>query len=227
MTPDINLDPIGDQTAGSRPAVPRDSEPAAGSGRSIGLWPAIELAGLVLAGGVIVLLLLGYQLVILTSASMAPSAPAGSMLIVSSTPSELVAVNDIIVMDRGGALPITHRVIELVPPLPSSESSSVHGSIGSVGSQVEVAPDQILAITQGDANRTADPRPFPMSGDQRVVRAAIPTVGWVLLVVVNHTPELLILATVMGLALAVNGLPDRTFLNLVPKTIGKIRDRSS
>ena len=206
----------GDRSPDSdgNPAAILDGDPAIGASRSISLWPVIEIAGLVLAGSVIVLLLLGYQLVILTSASMAPAAPAGSMLIVSSTPAELVAINDIIVMDRDGAIPITHRVIELLPPSPPSESA------------VDIAPDRILAVTQGDANRTADPRPFPMSGDQRVVRAAIPKVGWLLLIVVNHTPELLILGTVMGLALVVNGLPDRTLLDLAARKSTRIRGRT-
>lgn len=150
----------------------------------------IEILGLGLAAVIIAGLLFGYQLVVLTTSSMAPVAPAGSLLIVSSQSPEDVELDDMIVMRRNNATLVTHRVVALQAP---SQLRTPSGS------------PQILATTQGDANETPDPTPYRLEDDQRVVQLVIPRAGWLVLPIIDHTLLVLMLAALAGAALVLGG----------------------
>ncbi len=161
--------------------------------RTIG--DVIEVLGLALAATILIGLLFGYQLVVLTTSSMAPAAPAGSLLIVSSQSPQDVRIDDMIVMRRNSSTLVTHRVVALQAP---SELRTPSGS------------PQILATTQGDANETPDPNPYQLEDDQRVVQMVIPRAGWLVLPVIDHTFLVLALAALVGAGLVVGG---RIFAN--------------
>jgi len=99
-------------------------------------------------------LALGFRPVVITTGSMSPAVPAGSLVITRERPTSHVAVGDVIVMDRARSITVTHRVVEI------SETST--------GRQ---------AVTQGDANATADPDAYPLDRPIPVVVRAIPSLG--------------------------------------------------
>ncbi|MEM9652317.1 MAG: signal peptidase I [Actinomycetota bacterium] len=146
----------------------------------------VEIFGLLLAATIIVGLVAGYQLVVLTTSSMTPAAPAGSLLIVSSRAPAEIKVDDMIVMRRNASTLVTHRVIEL------RTASQLRTPAGS---------PQIFATTKGDANETPDPDQYRLEDDQRVVRFVIPMAGWLVLPIIDRTLPILGLAAVTALAL--------------------------
>jgi signal peptidase I len=150
----------------------------------------IEILGLALAAIIIIGLAFGYQLVVLTTSSMAPAAPAGSLLIVSSQAPEDVEIDDMIVMRRNSSTLVTHRVVALQAP---SQLRTPSGS------------PQILATTQGDANETPDPNPYQLEDDQRVVQMVIPSAGWLVLPIIDRTFLVLGLAALVGIGLVFGG----------------------
>lgn len=125
---------------------------------------------LVAAGGLG--LLAGFRPVVITTGSMAPAIPAGSLVVVKDRPPMAVAPGDVIVMDREDSLTITHRVVDVL--------SEAGGR---------------AAVTRGDANDTDDPLPYSLDrptpvvvqvvpGAGRVVSLARHPVAWVLLALV-------------------------------------------
>ena len=132
--------------------------------RSIG--DILEGLGIALAATLLIGLLFGYRLVVLTTSSMAPTAPAGSLLIVSTSPPEDIDLDDLIVMRRSPSTLVTHRVVGL---------ETVAAPEGPADSP------QIQATTKGDANRTPDPTAYQLEDEQRVVRFVVPFVGWLIL----------------------------------------------
>jgi len=119
----------------------------------------IALAGLlgVVAVALTVLPVFGWNTVVLVSGSMAPTYPAGSVLLAQDVPATQVQVGDIVTVQRTGHAPVTHRVI---------------------GIEDTIAGAVTLRL-QGDANATEDPRPYTV---QRVglVAGGIPWGGQVL-----------------------------------------------
>jgi signal peptidase len=100
----------------------------------------ISLAGLL---GVIAILVtiapfFGWTVVRLATGSMTPTFPTDSLLITHSVPAADVSVGDIVMVQRAGALPITHRVI------------AMHAAAGGL--------EQLTL--KGDANATKDPAPY-------------------------------------------------------------------
>ncbi len=135
----------------------------------------IVLAAVAAAGGLAWAVLAGYRPVVLSTGSMAPTAPAGSVLFARSTAPERIAVGDIVVMRRGGTL-VSHRVIERI-----DEQGTV------------------LVRTQGDANVTPDATPYRVSGDHLVARWIVPGLGRPLTAMGDHrTAWLLALLAVVG-----------------------------
>lgn len=146
----------------------------------------VEILALTLAAVIMIGLAFGYQLVVLTTSSMAPFAPAGSLLIVTSQSPEDVVINDVIVMQRDESVLVTHRVVGIESqPQPAPSSG---------------AP-QILATTKGDANQTPDPNRYELEADQRVVQLVIPHAGWLILPIVDRTFLVFGLAALVGMAL--------------------------
>lgn len=121
------------------------------------LGSAVQVLAVVGTLAVAVGLMAGMRPVVLTTSSMAPTAPAGSLLIVSSQPSESVEVGDMVVMSRANGTRVTHRVIAL-----------------------NTGGRNIAAITKGDANPIPDSEPYVMGDDEHVVRYVVPVAGRVL-----------------------------------------------
>ena len=128
-------------------------------------WSVVRRAALALATTVAVVAILlvsialvgvakGYRPVVLQTGSMGGTAPAGSVVIAGPRDGDTIDPGDIVVMQRPGALPITHRVV-------SVEDSAVGR----------------LATTKGDANAFVDPAPYVIGDEELVARWAVPHVG--------------------------------------------------
>lgn len=116
---------------------------------AVGLILAVTLLGVGLAQG--------YRPVVLTSGSMTPAAPVGSVVI--ARPVDNVAVGDILVMSNEARATVTHRIVELET----------------------AAEGQVFAVTRGDANSEVDAEPFAINGPQLVGRWVVPGLGSALL----------------------------------------------
>ena len=123
-------------------------------------------------------LAIGYRPVVIMSGSMGEAAPAGSLVIAAPRPAADVLVGDVLVMERPGLAPITHRVLEL-----------------------EGADGARFAITKGDANEAADATPHPLDGEQLVGRWFLP--GWGTRLAWITEPGA-VLALIVGAVLAVS-----------------------
>lgn len=133
------------------------------------------LAILVIAAVSVVLggLAAGYRPVIIQTGSMVPTAPPKSLIIAAPRDASDIAVDDIVIMRRPGATPVTHRVIE-----------------------IEGTETSRFAITQGDANEVPDASPYPLQGEELVAKWIRP--GWGGVIQSAFQPGIALL--VMGLA---------------------------
>jgi signal peptidase I len=120
----------------------------------------------------------GYRPVVLQTGSMGDTAPPGSLVVASPKSADSIVVGDIIVMQRAGATPVTHRVVEIAET-----------DVGRV------------ATTKGDANEFADPAPFPLRDDQLVARWIVPEAGAAIESI--RTPQFLLLLLAVATAATV------------------------
>ena len=104
------------------------------------LWLAAS-AGLVCIALVIAAQVFNISLIMFKTGSMSPTIPAGSVALVREIPAAMIAVGDIITVDRPGDLPVTHRVISVEPT-------------GRGHWKIEM---------KGDANEQPDPVPYEVS----------------------------------------------------------------
>lgn len=125
-------------------------------------------------------LIAGYRPVVLTTASMSPTAPAGSLLIAETVEPESVSVGDILVMRRPSGVVVTHRVVERVD-----------------------RDGLVMVRTKGDANEDADPAPYSVVGTHRRSEWVIPSAGKVLLLLRTKLFRLVIVGV---LALLIVGI---------------------
>lgn len=116
--------------------------------------PALAgLAGLLAVLWVIASALLGWQLMVFRTGSMAPSMPTGAVALTVPVAPADIHVGDVITVRRtGAALPVTHRVVS-VAALPG------HPAARSI-------------VLKGDANSSADIVPYDVTTASRVVVAA-------------------------------------------------------
>lgn len=106
------------------------------------LIASVGLLGLLVA--VLALLpLVGWQVVRLATGSMSPGLPAGSLLLAHRVDASSVHVGDIVTVQRDGELPITHRVISVMPGVAAGEPTTIE--------------------LKGDANDTPDPAPYTVT----------------------------------------------------------------
>jgi signal peptidase len=130
--------------------------------KTAGEWlkpPLIALAGLLGVLGIVLTVLpfFGWNTIVLTSGSMTPTYPAGSVLLAHEVPAAEAAVGDVVMVLRPGKPPVTHRVIG-----------------------TEAGPAGAATLTlQGDANTAADPEPYTV-GRVGLVAGGIPWGGQVL-----------------------------------------------
>lgn len=116
------------------------------------------------AGGALLVLLVpvllqlaGLQAVSLTTGSMAPAHPAGSLLFVTRPPAPTtVPVGTVVVIGGPNAMPVTHRVVALV-----------RDHVGAV----------VGYRTRGDAVAEIDPLPVARASIMGVVVGGVPVVG--------------------------------------------------
>jgi len=135
---------------GRRPRRSRATAVVAGAKTAI-----ITIAGLL--GLVMVLASIapafGISMVRLETGSMAPTYPAGALLVVRDVSADELAVGDVVTVTRAGHAPITHRIVDL-----------------------ETAGDGAALTLRGDANTSDDPQPYLV---QRVglVVGGVPGIG--------------------------------------------------
>lgn len=128
----------------------------------LAMRPLLLAASLVITSIVVVALAataLGYDLFVITGGSMAPSVPAGSLVIAERVPPTSLAAGDVITFRRSSApdSPVTHRVIRVTE--------------GETGLEI---------WTKGDANNTADPEPLTDDNPISSVRVTLPFAGYLL-----------------------------------------------
>lgn len=132
------------------------------------LPPFVRLAGRAAMGTLAVIVIVGvlaigaglgsgYRPVIITTGSMTPTAPTGSLVIAG--PADQVYPGDILVMRRDGRATVTHRIVE-------------------IEYNADGAP---YAITRGDANAEIDAAPYALGGEELTGRWVVPGFGRLLL----------------------------------------------
>jgi signal peptidase len=131
----------------------------------------VAAVALFLAAAIITVLGFGVSVVRLETGSMSPTFPADSMLLVRSVPAEQVEVGDVVTVSRDGTVPITHRVVSVIPR----------------GSGAEL-------VLRGDANTVDDPEPYQVARVGLVI-GGIPFGGGALVAV--QSPPGLGVATVV------------------------------
>lgn len=128
------------------------------AGRQASSWVVDALLWvLAVAGAVCILLVIlahtmGITLMMFSTGSMSPTIPAGSVAIVQEGPASEIEVGDVVTVDRGDLLPVTHRVTSVEP--------------GAVD-------DQRIITMRGDANEQDDPQPYTVE-TVRAVLFSIP-----------------------------------------------------
>ncbi|WP_245708862.1 signal peptidase I [Ruania alba] len=116
----------------------------------------VALTVLAAAGALCIVLVvlaftLNISLIMFSTGSMTPTIPAGSVALVREVPATEIEVGDVVTVDRPAALPVTHRVTEV---------------LGTDG-------EQVTFTMQGDANADPDPAPYTVS-QVRLVLGSVP-----------------------------------------------------
>ncbi|GAA2083217.1 hypothetical protein GCM10009840_19650 [Pseudolysinimonas kribbensis] len=141
LTGSALADPVAAPATGLRPRRRRR--------RASWLKPAVvTVVGVfgLLVVGVAVLPLTGWQVVRLATGSMSPGFPPDSLLLAEQIPAAQARVGDIVMVQRPGSLPVTHRVV----------------STAARGTATEL-------VLKGDANPAPDPAPYDVARVTRVV----------------------------------------------------------
>lgn len=130
-------------------------------------WARLADAGLAVAavlGAVCIVLaiaavLFDVRIVMFRTGSMSPTIPAGSAAVVHGLPAADIRIGDVVMVEREGQLPVTHRVVSVdrVPGADAARSIRM----------------------RGDANAVDDPMPYEVTEVRRVV-IALPGVAPVL-----------------------------------------------
>ena len=115
------------------------------------LW-VLAIAGAVCIALVILAYTMGITLMMFSTGSMSPTIPAGSVAVVQETPAAAIEIGDVVTVDRGDLLPVTHRVTSIEP-----------GS----------TDDERVITMKGDANEQEDPHPYTVE-TVRTVLFSIP-----------------------------------------------------
>lgn len=96
-------------------------------------------------------------LIMFKTGSMSPTIPAGSVAVVREIAASEVKVGDVVTVERDGALPITHRVVD-------------------VSTDPAGAPQARSLTLKGDANEATDAAPYSVE-KVRIVLASLPGVA--------------------------------------------------
>lgn len=127
--------------------------------RRLGDWTltALAAAGALCIIAVIAAFTFNITLVMFSTGSMSPAIPAGSVAVVREIPATEVEVGDVVTVERPNALPITHRVTEIV----------------------DTSGAEVTFTMQGDANAAADPAPYT-TDTVRLVLFSVPGLATVI-----------------------------------------------
>ena len=122
----------------------------------------------------------GLQMLIFQTGSMAPTMPTGTAAIAQPIPAEQINVGDVVMVERQGQLPVTHRVMS-VETDPAVEGGAI-------------------LVLKGDDNEVNDPSPYHVT---EAVRVVFPIPGLGTVIEAGRTPLFLGLTTmfVAGLVL--------------------------
>ena len=115
------------------------------------LW-VLAIAGAICIALVILAYTLGITLMMFSTGSMSPTIPAGSVAVVQQVPASAIEVGDVVTVDRGELLPVTHRVT-------SVEQGSTE--------------EERIITMKGDANEQEDPHPYTVT-QVRTVLFSVP-----------------------------------------------------
>jgi signal peptidase I len=160
-------------------------------------WGREVLLNVTAAGGVVCILLtiaalfFNVTLIMFKTGSMSPGIPAGSLAIVRALPATDISVGDIITVDRGDSLPVTHRVMSIDP----------------------VDETTVTVVLKGDANAVEDPAPYTIS-EARLLMASVPGLAYVVMAASNPL-------VMGGITLAAAGLVTWAFWKPVRRTKGE------
>lgn len=153
------------------------------SGQAILVARWIRYSTLVVTVGLLVAIglafsptLFGREVMVITSPSMEPWAPVGSIVVTRMVDARTAGVGDVITFREEGQMPTTHRIVEVVSR--DGETSTFR--------------------TKGDNNEDADPNPVTISGKVAVAERAIPFVGRILAAV--RSPLSFLALVLLGLA---------------------------
>lgn len=161
----------------SRGTSPRAAAAAVGVLRTIVLDVAAVLGAACILW-VAVAVVFHLSLIMFRTGSMAPTIPAGSLALVVQMPADQARPGEVVTVDRPGLLPITHRVVSVRPGAGSAATLTL----------------------KGDANLTADPRPYTVETVRRVIWSAP---GLAAVIVWWSDPVVLLATTVAVTALVV------------------------
>lgn len=155
------------------------------SARAVTFVNWIRFAALVVAIGLAAAIglafaptMFGRQVMVVTTGSMEPWAPVGSIVITRMVDARTVAVGDVITFREAESMPTTHRVIEIT----------------------ERDATSTTFLTKGDANEDVDPTPVRIAGEVALGERAIPGLGRILVAI--RSPIAFLALVLMGLSSA-------------------------
>lgn len=127
--------------------------------RRLGDWTltALAAAGALCIIAVIAAFAFNITLIMFSTGSMSPAIPAGSVAVVREVPATEIDVGDVVTVERPNALPITHRVTEIL----------------------DRGGAQVTFTMQGDANDQPDPAPYT-TDTVRLVLFSVPGLATVI-----------------------------------------------
>lgn len=120
--------------------------------RRVGSFVGGTLLNLAALGGLVFVVLIvlsvafNITLIMFKTGSMSPTIPAGSLAVVKQIPAADIRIGDVLTVDRGESLPVTHRV------------TSVTGT----------GTERTITM-KGDANQAEDPLPYTVAEARRVL----------------------------------------------------------
>ncbi|MBE5738810.1 MAG: signal peptidase I [Clostridiales bacterium] len=109
----------------------------------------VRVFGYALLISIIFATILGYKFMIVSSGSMEPKLPVGSLVMVTPTDYEDLELGDIVTMNKGGVY-LTHRIVGK-----KDHNNNIVALPGTEGFSQE-AWDNAIWYTQGDNSNTAD-----------------------------------------------------------------------
>jgi signal peptidase I len=120
---------------------------------------AAALAGLLCVLWLVASTVFGLQMLLFNTGSMAPTMPTGTAAIGQPVTADQIAVGDVVMVERPGKLPVTHRVVSV------ETDPAVEGGV--------------ILVLKGDDNEVNDPSPYHVTEAVRVV-FPIPGLGTVI-----------------------------------------------